>query len=141
MRLMKEVLDKSGVREKLEEIDLLKPGSNIRYKSIAIKESFMVCVWLGGVRFSHTALDRFDEVLKEIFGWKRVAIYRIKELKYDFGIDGFCMDDFWATDAAFRRICFACNLMSLFRQIAMKTDIAHTLSTIRFKCIGIGSLH
>ena len=49
------------------------------------------------------------------------------------------MDDFWATEAAFRMICFAYNLMSLFRQIAMKSDVAHTLSTIRFKCFAIGS--
>lgn len=378
MRLMKEVLNKSGVREKLKELDLPKPGSNSGYKAIDIIESFMVCVWLGGVRFSHTAFVRFDEVLKEIFGWKRVAsistytrffrkfsnkrnneVYpelnrwffaqipikkytmdvdstvvtrygdqqgakvgynpkkpgrnshhpliafvselrmvanawlrpgnvasssnvfeflkesieilkdkqigllradsgffgrkffeflearvinyiiackmfstlknqikelgnwisvdkgleitefdfrannwlgksrrmivvrqsvkhkpkalgktlfpeleelseyryqcyatnldlpvtsiwqlykgradaenRIKELKYDFGIDGFCMDDFWATEAAFRMICFAYNLMSLFRQIAMKSDVVNTLSTIRFRCFAIGS--
>ncbi len=378
MRLMKELLNKSGVREKIQELDLPKPGSNSGYNAIDIIESFMVCVWLGGVRFSHTAFVRFDEVLKEIFGWKRVAsistytrffrkfsnkrnnevfpalnkwfyeqipikkytmdvdssvvtrygdqegakvgynpkkpgrnshhpliafvselrmvanawlrpgnvasssnvfeflkesidilkdkqigllrgdsglfgkklfeflearainyiiackmyptlkkqikelrnwitvdkgieitefdfqannwlgksrrmivvrqsvkykpkavgktlfpeleelseyryqsyatnlnlpvsaiwqLYRgradaenrIKELKYDFGMNGFCMEDFWATEAAFRTICFAYNLMSLFRQIAIKSDVAHTLSTIRFKCFAIGS--
>ena len=39
---------------------------------------------------------------------------RIKELKYDFGLDSFCMDKFWATEAAFRTIMIAYNLMSLF---------------------------
>ncbi|HMN25497.1 MAG TPA: hypothetical protein PKE38_13415, partial [Ignavibacteriaceae bacterium] len=66
MRLMKELLNKSGVREKIQELDLPKPGSNSGYNAIDIIESFMVCVWLGGVRFSHTAFVRFDEVLKEI---------------------------------------------------------------------------
>jgi len=32
---------------------------------------------------------------------------RIKELKYDFGLDSFCMDKFWATEAAFRTIMIA----------------------------------
>ena len=70
---MKEVLERSGVREQLKRLDLPQPGSNCGYAAIDILESFMVCVWLGGVRFSHTAFVRFDEVLKEIFGWKRVA--------------------------------------------------------------------
>ena len=73
MLLMKEVLDRSGVKEKFRSLDLPKRGSNRGYDAIDIIESFMVCIWLGGVRFSHTAFVHFDEVLKEIFGWKRVA--------------------------------------------------------------------
>ena len=46
---------------------------------------------------------------------------RIKELKYDFGLDSFCMDKFWATEAAFRTIMMAYNLMSLFRQIVLQS--------------------
>jgi hypothetical protein len=41
---------------------------------------------------------------------------RIKELKYDFGLDSFYMDKFWATEVAFRTIMMGYNLMSLFRQ-------------------------
>jgi IS4 transposase len=40
---------------------------------------------------------------------------RIKELKEDFGAEGFNMDNFWATEAAIRMVCVAYNLMSLFR--------------------------
>lgn len=29
---------------------------------------------------------------------------RIEELKYDFGLDSFCMNKFWATEAAFHTI-------------------------------------
>ena len=64
---------------------------------------------------------------------------RIKELKYDFGLDSFCMDKFWATEAAFRTIMVAYNLMSLFRQIVLKTKSQATLSTLRFKCFALGS--
>jgi len=64
---------------------------------------------------------------------------RIKELKYDFGLDSFCMDKFWATEAAFRSIMIAYNLMSLFRQLVLKTKTQATLSTLRFKCFALGS--
>ena len=57
---------------------------------------------------------------------------RIKELKYDFGLDSFCMDKFWATEAAFRTIMIAYNLMSLFRQIVLQSKSQATLSTLRF---------
>ena len=64
---------------------------------------------------------------------------RIKELKYDFGLDSFCMDKFWATEAAFRTIMIAYNLMSLFRQGVLKSKSQATLSTLRFKCFALGS--
>ena len=64
---------------------------------------------------------------------------RIKELKYDFGLDSFCMDKFWATEAAFRTIMIAYNLMSLFRQIVLQKKTQATLSTLRFKCFALGS--
>lgn len=43
---------------------------------------------------------------------------RIKELKYDFGADSFCLQDFWATEAALNTVMIGYNLMSLFRQAA-----------------------
>lgn len=64
---------------------------------------------------------------------------RIKELKYDFGLDSFCMDKFWATEAAFRSIMIAYNMMSLFRQIVLKSKNQATLNTLRFKCFALGS--
>jgi hypothetical protein len=53
-----------------------------------------------------------------------------KELKYDFGLDSFCMDKFWATEAAFRTIMMGYNLMSLFRQIVLQSKSQATLSTL-----------
>lgn len=34
---------------------------------------------------------------------------RIEELKYDFGLNGFCLNDFYATETAFRMIMMAYN--------------------------------
>jgi len=64
---------------------------------------------------------------------------RIKELKYDFGLNGFCLNDFYATEAAFRMIIMGYNIISLFRQLILKWTAQPRLQTIRFKCFTIGS--
>jgi hypothetical protein len=71
MRLMKELIDKAGILAKLKELPIPYFRSNRGCDPLEIIESFWVCVWAGGVRFSHTAIIRFDKVLKEIFKWKR----------------------------------------------------------------------
>ena len=64
---------------------------------------------------------------------------RIRELKYDFGVDSFCLKKFWATEASFRFIMVAYNLISLFRQIILKEKSQSMLSTLRFKCFALGA--
>ena len=64
---------------------------------------------------------------------------RIKELKQDFGIENFCLKSFCATEAAYRFIMVAYNLMSLFRHVVLQKKPQHTLSTLKFKCFAIGS--
>jgi hypothetical protein len=65
---------------------------------------------------------------------------RIKELKYDFAADSFCLKEFWATEASLTMVMLAYNFMSLFRQIALRhslvsggKDVQHTLNTLRLK--------
>jgi hypothetical protein len=64
---------------------------------------------------------------------------RIKELKYDYSIDGFSLHSFSAMESAFRFIMLAYNIMSLFRQKVLTSPKASMLSTIKFQCIAIGS--
>lgn len=64
---------------------------------------------------------------------------RIKELKYDFGIDHFCLSEFFATEAAYRFIMIAYNLLSLFRQVVLREKGQSTLSSLRFKCFALGA--
>lgn len=64
---------------------------------------------------------------------------RIKELKYDYSIDGFSLQKFGAMEAAFRFIMVAYNIMALFRQKVMTSSNAKRLQTIKFQCIAIGS--
>lgn len=64
---------------------------------------------------------------------------RIAELKGDFGLNGFCLDDFYATEAAFRSVLVAYNLMSLFRQALLQAPHAVKMSTMRFQCFALGA--
>jgi hypothetical protein len=64
---------------------------------------------------------------------------RIKELKYDYGIDGFALKRFGAMEAAFRFIIVAYDIMAIFMQAIMTSRVHHRLSTIKFQCIAIGS--
>jgi len=73
LRLVNEMLLRMRFREALNESGLPSPGSNRGYEPAMMFESFLVCVWIGGTRFSHTAHVRFDSALRQIFGWREVA--------------------------------------------------------------------
>jgi hypothetical protein len=64
---------------------------------------------------------------------------RIRELKYDFALEGFCMKSFWATEAVFRTIMLAYNLVRLFRHPVLQTQRQQTLMTLKVHCFAIGS--
>ncbi len=64
---------------------------------------------------------------------------RIKELKYDFNADGFCLKKFEGTEAAFRLIIFTFNLIAFFKATVLQ-DPSLTLSTIRNRILVIGAL-
>lgn len=60
---------------------------------------------------------------------------RIKELKYDFSIDDFVTNNFWATEACGNFIVMAYNFMSLFRHALINSDKKQFLKTIRYELI------
>jgi len=64
---------------------------------------------------------------------------RIKELKEDFGADGFCLQSFDGTEAAFRLICFLFNLIADFKREVIQ-DPAPRLSTLRTQVLVIGAI-
>jgi hypothetical protein len=43
---------------------------------------------------------------------------RIAELKHDLGADGFCLKEFFATEAAFRSVLLLFNLLAEFQRAA-----------------------
>ncbi len=60
---------------------------------------------------------------------------RIKELKYDFSVDDFVTNNFWATEACGNFIVMAYNFMSLFRHALINSNKKHFLKTIRYELI------
>lgn len=63
---------------------------------------------------------------------------RIRELKWDYGIDGFCMKKFFATEAAFQMICFTYNLMQQFQK-ELGFKMKKTLGVIRMMVLSCGA--
>jgi len=52
------------------------------------------------------------------------------------GLDAFCLQDFWATEASFRFIMVAYNLMSLLRHLGLNRHNQATLATLRLRSYG-----
>lgn len=62
---------------------------------------------------------------------------RIKELKYDYGLDKMNQDGFDGTEACLLLMTIAYNFMSLFKQIIINEKVRNRLSTIRYKILAI----
>jgi hypothetical protein len=73
MRIFEELLRRLGWEEALKEAALPVPGSNRGLNPVLMVKGFLVTVWTGGGRFAHTALVRFDEALRSVFGLTEVA--------------------------------------------------------------------
>ncbi|MCI0553988.1 MAG: IS1380 family transposase [Anaerolineae bacterium] len=64
---------------------------------------------------------------------------QIRELKWDYGMDGFCQKKFFATEAAFRFVCVAYNLVSLL-QSKLGFSVFRTLGTLRTQILAVGAI-
>jgi len=63
----------------------------------------------------------------------------IRELKWDYGIDGFCQKKFYATEAAFRMVCVTYNLVGLLQEKLGK-KVYQTLGTLRTQLFAVGAI-
>src|SRR6202789_565607 len=64
---------------------------------------------------------------------------RIAELKHDLGADGFCMKQFFATEAAFRAVLLLFNLLSEFQRAA-GLPVYREPATIRAQVLTCGAI-
>ncbi|UKJ07859.1 IS1380 family transposase [Solitalea lacus] len=94
-----------------------------------------------GYRFSCyvTNLDLPLDQVWNIYNSRADCENRIKELKQDFGLENFCMQNFWATEASFRFIMVAYNLISLFRHFALNEHNKATHQTLKSYCFALGA--
>ena len=86
-----------------------------------------------------TTMDLPADSLWQLYNGRADCENRIKELKQDVGLDQFCLQGFWATEAAFRFIMIAYNIMSLFRFFALQSHKTATLKTLRSYCFALGA--
>ena len=96
---------------------------------------------LPGYRFSCyvTNLELPLDQVWNVYNTRADCENRIKELKDDFGLENFCLQDFWATEASFRFIMVSYNLMSLFRHFALNHHNRATLKTLKVYCFALGA--
>ena|SRR5205809_5065862 len=73
LRIFEEMLRRLGWEQALTTAPLPQPGSNRGIDPVLMVQSFLVTIWTGGGRFAHTALVRFDQALRAIFGLSHVA--------------------------------------------------------------------
>jgi len=62
---------------------------------------------------------------------------RIKELKYDYGLDKMNQESFNGTEATLLLMTIAYNFMSLFKQSIINEKVKNRLSTLRYKMLAI----
>jgi hypothetical protein len=86
-----------------------------------------------------TNIDLPIEQIWNIYHSRADCENRIRELKADFGLDHFCLNEFWATEASFRFIMVAYNLMALFKIAALQSHKNSTLKTLKLYCFALGS--
>jgi hypothetical protein len=67
MRLMKELLDRTGLRSFLGTLPLPQPGSNRGYDPVDVVESCLGSLWIGANKFIQTTIVRYDEVPDKSF--------------------------------------------------------------------------
>ena len=70
--VMQQFTEKMKLRQFIQPLPIPKSTSNNRYEVEDIVESFLLSVWLGCYKFSHTHVLRLDDTLKKIFGWKPI---------------------------------------------------------------------
>ncbi len=82
-----------------------------------------------------TNLELPAKIIYDSYRGRADSENRIKELKYDFSIDDFVTNNFWATEACGSFIVMAYNFMSLFRHALINSDKKQFLKTIRYELI------
>jgi hypothetical protein len=65
---------------------------------------------------------------------------RIRELKYDYGLDKMNQTDFEGTEVALLLMTVACNFLSLFKQVIIGGDVRNRLKTLRYRMPDIPSI-
>jgi hypothetical protein len=76
MVLMKKMMDHLGFPSLLKSLTLPQPRSNRGYDPTQLMIQFMMSVWCGANAYEQCEVTRFDDVLRRIFNFKKMAGHR-----------------------------------------------------------------
>ncbi len=74
--LLQKMMDKMSFSQVLRDAPLPVQGSNRGYDPVQLIVQFIISIWSGASRYEHLEVTRFDEVIQQMFGWKRMAGHR-----------------------------------------------------------------
>jgi hypothetical protein len=86
-----------------------------------------------------TSLTDPPEDVWRFYNGRAESENRLKELKYDYGADGFCLQSFFGTEAVFRLLCVLFNILAQFKHSVLLDD-APQLGTVRHSTFVIGAI-
>jgi hypothetical protein len=88
--------------------------------------------------FATSCADAPEEIWRD-YNRRADMENRIAELKHDLGADGFCLKEFFATEAAFRAVLLLFNLLAEFQRAAA-LPIYRAPATIRMQVLTCGAI-
>lgn len=71
--ILQKMMDKISFSEVLHTCPLPVQGSNRGYDPVQLIMQFIVSIWCGASRYEHLEVTRFDGVIQQMFGWKKMA--------------------------------------------------------------------
>jgi Transposase DDE domain group 1 len=95
-----------------------------------------------GYTFRVWVTDRSDGVVElwQEYNGRATVEQRIEELKNDLAADGFCMQEFFCTEAAFLAVLFTFNLLSLYQQMTTPEQAYRQPATLRTQVFIAGAI-
>lgn len=76
MVLLRKMLNSVGFEQMIQELPLPSQGSNRGYSPDQLIQQFLTSVWCGANCFEQLEVTRADEVIRQLFGWERMAGHR-----------------------------------------------------------------
>lgn len=71
--MLKKMLDKMNFDSCLSSVQMPEPGSNRGYEAGQLVKQFITSIWCGANKYEHTEVTRQDEVIRQFWGFKRMA--------------------------------------------------------------------
>jgi len=112
----------------------------VRPKAVGKQLTLFADDWeIGGYRYTCyiTSLKLSPADVWRLYRQRANCENRIKELKYDYGLDKMNQASFDGTEATLMLMTVAYNFLSLFKQTIMGENVRHRLKTLRHKMLAI----